>query len=838
MEPTLRPRQACTPIMLAALAAWLPPAYGQATATATLPAVEVLGTTPIAGTVLPKDQIAANVQSVRSVELDDANGLDLVSFMNRRLGSVHINDVQNNPFQPDVNYRGFTASPLLGTPQGLSVFVDGVRMNQPFGDVVSWDLIPRNAIAGMALMPGSNPLFGLNTLGGALAVTTKSGLTHPGTSVQGLAGSYGRAAIEFETGGRRASGLDWFVAGTRFHDGGWRQASPTDVSQLFGKLGWRSADTRVALSMALADSHMTGNGLQEIRLLDRDRSSIYTLPDVTRNRSLLLNLEASRQLGPALSVTGNAYWRRVTTSTLNGDVNEHSLDQSVYQPSAAEITALARAGYSGFSVSGANAANTPFPKWRCIANALRNDEPAEKCTGVLNTTQTVQSNAGFSAQLNWDGSLGSLRHRAVGGLAFDASRARFRQGSELGYINPDRTITGVGAFGDGGVTGGDIDGVPYDTRVDLTAHTRTWSLFTADTLTLGRDAHLTLAGRYNRTVVSSRDGIASGPGSLDGDLVLARFNPAVGLTWALGRAVTVYAAYNEGSRAPSAIELGCADPANPCKLPNAMAGDPPLKQVVTKTVEAGVRGRLGSAASWNVGVFRADNHDDLLFVADNQVGFGYFKNFGRTRRQGLEAGIAVRTDKALTVGASYTWLDATYRSAETLNGSANSSNDQAVANLPGVDGTIAIRPGDRIPLVPRHLLKLYADWRIDAAWSLSADMTAIGDSLARGNENNRHQAAAPYYLGDGRTPGYVLTNLGLAFRPTPQWKLFVQVNNLFDTRYASASQLGTTAFDASGNVVARPYPANANGDRPLQSSTFLAPGAPRTAWLGARYAFW
>ena len=86
--------------------------------------------------------------------------------------------MQSNPFQADINYRGYTASPLLGTPQGLSVYMDGVRLNQPFGDVVSWDLIPRLAIASTTLMPGSNPLFGLNTLGGALAIQTKDGRDH------------------------------------------------------------------------------------------------------------------------------------------------------------------------------------------------------------------------------------------------------------------------------------------------------------------------------------------------------------------------------------------------------------------------------------------------------------------------------------------------------------------------------------------------------------------------------------------------------------------------------------------------------------------------------------
>ncbi len=111
-----------------------------------LPTVEVIGTTPLPGVALDRDQIAAPVQTGTSKEIERSNAIDLSGYLLRFLGSVYINDVQNNPFQPDLNYRGYTASPLLGTPQGLSVYLDGVRLNQPFGDVVSWDLIPRAAI--------------------------------------------------------------------------------------------------------------------------------------------------------------------------------------------------------------------------------------------------------------------------------------------------------------------------------------------------------------------------------------------------------------------------------------------------------------------------------------------------------------------------------------------------------------------------------------------------------------------------------------------------------------------------------------------------------------------
>lgn len=798
--------------------------------------VDVIGVTPVPGLDVPKDWVPANVQTARGADIERSHAIELGEFMNRRLGSVHVNEVQNNPFQPDVNYRGFTASPLLGTAQGLSVYADGVRLNQPFGDVVSWDLIPKSAISSIVLMPGSNPLFGLNTLGGALAIQTKDGFSNPGSAVQLLGGSNGRLALEFETGGSQAGGLNWYVTGNRFHEDGWRVNSPTDVGQLFGKLGYKGGDTELSLTASLANNDLNGNGLQDGRLLAKDWQSVYSQPDNTRNRSALLNLAATQHFSDALSLSGNAYWRRIKTKTYNGDVNDDSLDQAVYQPNAAEQAALAAAGYTGFPTSGENAANTPFPKWRCIANALLQDEPGEKCNGVINQSDSTQTNYGLTGQFSGQGKLGGLSHQWLAGAALDISTTHHVQGSELGYLNPDHSITGVGAFGDG-VSGGDVDGEPYDTRVDLSARTRTWSVFASDVLALNPQTHLTLSGRYNRTTVENRDAInpGGGAGSLDGDHRFSRFNPAIGLSFAASKGLTVYGGYNQGSRAPSAIELGCADPANPCKLPNAMAGDPPLKQVVTSTLEAGLRGNTGGTA-WNLGVFRADNHDDILFVADNAAGFGYFRNFGKTRRQGVEAGLSTRL-AGLSVGANYTWLDATFRSDEVVNGSGNSSNDQAQAGFPGVDGTIEVKAGQQIPLVPRQLLKLFAELPLGDAFSIGADLTAVAGSYARGNENNAHQPDGTYYLGSGRSAGYGVLNLNGDWRPGRGLTVFVQINNLLDKRYATAAQLGATAFDANGNFVARPLPRNAQGDWPLVSSTFYAPGAPRSVYVGLRYTF-
>jgi outer membrane receptor protein involved in Fe transport len=788
----------------------------------------------VVGAVLPgveleRDQVPSPVQTANAADIEQSFSLNMADFLNRRLNGVFINDLQSNPFQPDVNYRGYTASPLLGTPQGLSIYMDGVRLNQPFGDVVSWDLIPRIAIAETTLMPGSNPLFGLNTLGGALALTTKDGYSAPGTTVSLGGGSYGRKIAEMEHGGSRGA-WNWYGAMNLFFEDGWRQSSPSNVRQFFGRLGWQGTRTTIHLTFSYANNALNGNGLQEHSLLAADYTSVYTRPDINGNRSPFAIINARRAVGSNVTLSGNAYYRYIQSHSLNGDLNEGSLDQSVYQPNAAEQAALTAAGYRGFPTAGANASNTPFPFWRCIANLLRQDEPGEKCNALINRSQSKLANFGTSGQLSW--ALSGPRHRnrfTVGG-AYDYNRADFTQSSEIGYLAPDRSVVGTGIFADG-VHAGDVDGEPFDNRAELLGRTSTGSFYLTDTITLASKLSLTASGRFNRTTVNNLDQIQpdEGTGSLSGYHTFQRFNAAAGATYNVTSLVNAYFNFSEGSRAPTSIESGCADPSTPCRLPNALAGDPPLNQVVTRTLEAGIRGQSERRLNWSAGWFRASNRDDILFVASAQSGFGYFKNFGRTLRQGLELDSSVRFS-IVTIGGGYTLLDATFRSQEELNGNGNSTNESGA----GLDGSITITPGNRIPLIPRHMGKVYADVRPNAKVSVNVGLTAFSSSYARGNENNAHQPDGAYYTGDGTSPGYAVVNLGLRYQVFRRVEFWAQVNNFLDRKYSSGAQLGPMGFTAAGNFIARPFPA-VNGDFPIRHSTFLAPGAPRGAWVGLRF---
>lgn len=790
--------------------------------------VEVVAATPLPGTDLPLDEVPAPVQTVTAHDIEQTGALDLSDMLNQRLSGVYINENQENPFQPDVNYRGYTASPLLGTPEGLSVYMDGVRQNQPFGDIVAWDLIPKIAISEVALIPGSNPLFGLNTLGGALSIQTKDGISQPGGSLQVSGGSFGRRAVEGEYGGSGYKGLNWYVAGNVFHEDGWRVDSPSDVRQGFAKLGWRDAMTSVFLSGSYADNKLTGNGLQDFRFLAQNYSSVYSIPDITWNRSPSFNLSVRHNISGNLTLSGNAYFRFIRSDTTNGDINSESFDESLYNLSAADISALTAAGYSGFPTTG-NSTTEPFPFWRCIAQGLEKNEPIEKCTGIITNTFTRENNYGLSGQAAW---LVAHNRVTVGG-AWDRSTMTFQQGSQFGFLNPDRiTITPINAFADGSTN---QDGVPVDTRVNLHGLINTFSVFASDTVSVGRSLAFTFSGRYNRTSIDNVDRLPVGPtgarGSLNGQYAFGRFNPAIGLTYSPSSFASVYLSYSEASRAPTAIELGCADPNEPCNLPNALVSDPPLEQVVTRTYEAGIRSGQESNLRWNLGWFHGTNYNDILFVASEQTGFGYFTNFGRTQRQGVEANLSGRVRKFI-LGGGYTFLDATYQSPQILDGGSNSFSDGG----PGLDGNITILPGDRIPQIPRHMLKAYANYQPTSKIAVDIDYRAVSSSYARGNENNLDSPDGVHYLGPGTSPGYGVVNLGAHYQVHPRLQFFVQIDNVLNHRYYSAAQLGPSPFDNSGNFVGRPFPA-VSGDFPIRTTTFYAPGAPIGVWGGMRFKF-
>ena len=274
---------------------------------------------PLGGLGLTKEEIPGNVQSVTAKDIKDSHALSLTDLLNSKLQSVNVNDYQGNPFQMDVTYRGFTAGPQIGTPQGLSVFFDGIRVNEPFGDVVNWDMIPMNALAGVDVFPGSNPIFGLNTLGGAFAMKTKSGFDSEGVDMEVLTGSYGRKQLQ-ASGGWNNGVVGLFGAGNFFLEDGWRDNSPSKVNQVFGKASYRGDKLDLNFSTLIAWNDLVGNGLLPSQMYEQNRNGVFSSPDTTKNRLMQFQLSADYFVSDNFTVTSQVYHRKSKRKSIGADV--------------------------------------------------------------------------------------------------------------------------------------------------------------------------------------------------------------------------------------------------------------------------------------------------------------------------------------------------------------------------------------------------------------------------------------------------------------------------------------------------------------------------------------
>lgn len=714
------------------------------------PTVEVIGTTPLPDLGVPLEQVPANVQAATDREIRTQNPLDLSEFMVRNLGSVHVNQAQNNPFQPDVTYRGFTASPLLGNPIGLSVFVDGVRVNEAFGDTVNWDLIPLSAISALNLIPGSNPVFGLNTLGGALAIRTKSGFDYPGTTGQAYTGSFGRKAFDIAHGGHRER-VDWFVTANLFEEDGWRDFSPSEVKQFFAKAGWEDATSDLDFSYTFAKNELVGNGLVPESFLAQRREAIFTHPDETRPELHFFNLKGSHWFGDKTLLSGNAYYRKLDLGTFNGDAE--------------------------FDDGG-----TPL------------DPTDDGYEAENRATRTASRVLGATVQLSLLGELAGRANQLTLGASVDRGRTRFRQLEQEADFTPDRGTVATG---------------PFELDTAVTGRNTAYGLYFADTLSLTGKLALTLSGRYNRATVRLRDDTGLAP-ELEGRHTFNRFNPAVGLTFNPRQGLTLYGSYHEGFRVPTPVELTCADENDPCALPVGFVADPPLEPVVAKTWEVGARGRLGASLQWSAAAYRTELKDDILFVSTG-VGLGFFTNVDKTRRQGIELGLAGQAGP-IEWFANYGFVDATFRSPASL------FNPVANPLDPAQPATIDVSEGDRLPGIPRHTLKLGGLYRVSERFTVGAHALYASSQFLRGDENNQR----------GELSGYTVVNLNLDYRLSRNWVLFAKVDNLFDARYETLGAFNRNAFDPATS-----QPLDQLG--PVER--FVAPGAPRAGWVGVKYQF-
>lgn len=712
--------------------------------------IEVVGVTPIDGSGIEAEKYPANVQVLRVA------GESAGDAMLRAGRNVSTAEAQASAFQPDLAFRGFVGSSLLGTAQGLAVFVDGVRFNEPFGDTVNWDLLPQSGVDTAQLIPGANAAFGLNALGGVVALRTKNGLADASQRIRFGGGSFGSGEIDLASGWGRGSRA-YFVSLSHAEESGWRDFAPSRLDHLFGSMQWTRARGFSDLKLTAADTSITGNGAAPVQLLAERRGAVFTHPDTTRNRTLLLSSAHSHGIGAGV-VEINGYFRRTTTRTLNGD-------DSPYEPCDEDDDFLCEED-SDERVF--DRAGTPF---RVTAE--------ESLDAALNRSVSAQTSLGTSAQWTGEGTLIGRTNRLTAGAAIDRGSTEFAFDTEVASLTDSRGATGTGR-------------VAAESMVRLDATTTTSSAFLVDVVNVSTKLLVTGAARFNSTRTRLRDRLGH---DLSGDHRFTSFNPSLGVSYDAGVA-TAFATISQSSRTPTPVELTCADPEDPCRLPNAFVSDPPLRQVTARGGELGVRGRA-RAAHWSLALFTSANADDIIFVSSGpQRGSGYFTNVGRTKRRGLEAQLEHRGNR-LSWSASYALLHATFGETFAVPSPHNPS---------AVDGEIQVRSGDRIPLLPRHAVKAGAAYRPSERVTIAIDARYASSAFFRGDEGNRN---APL-------PAYTLIDLGIATAITPRISVELGVRNATNARYQTFGTYGD-ATEVLGDA--------------YEDARFVSPGAPRRLML-------
>ena len=752
----------------------------------------VVSATAIPGTSIDIDKVPGNVQILRASDLSREGSASLTQALNSNLSSVNINDDEDDPFQPDILYRGFEASPVLGTPEGLAVYQNGVRINEAFGDTVNWDLFPDIAVDQVELV-SSSPLYGLNALGGAISVTMKNGFTYSGSELELSGGSYGQHSVVGQFGGNSGP-FGFYIAGRALDWPGWRDYSGDRLRDLYAAFSWHTDAATFDLSWSHAENEMDGQGPAPVQELAVNRSLVFTGPQNNVNNLNFLTLDGTLKLGGGWGLEGVFYYRQYSQSVLNGNNTNYEACSStpaiLCQPD----------GVTPLTNSAGQSLATP--------NSLY--------IGENDYEQIDAWGRGATLQISNNQPLGSLANQFTLGAAVDYASNDYFTGAQIGALNsalfvlPTNLIVYTPENSPAAIAQGD------PTPVSVDSVNKNLGAFVTDTLNLTPQLAVTASGRYNIAHINLVDQLGD---NLTGYNRFVHFNPAIGATYKLSPAATLYGGISTNTRTPTASEIECSNPLTPCLLPTNLAGDPPtLRQVIAHTSEIGLRGQLAASAAnsgeltWNLSAFRTLLHDDIYGIATS-VSSGFFQNVGDTRRQGIEAGLKYHGPSWSTY-LNYSLVEATFQSALTVPSPSNPFQDPA--------GNIQVEPGDHLPGIPEHRIKVGADYQILSNWSAGATVNWVSSFYYVGDESNQ---LAPI-------SGYWTANLHTSFKPWAHCEFFASIDNLFNRKYSTWGILSDpTGIGAPG------IPVSGYTNGPGIDNRFLSPAAPLEIFGGLRITF-
>ncbi|HEX4159768.1 MAG TPA: TonB-dependent receptor [Rhizomicrobium sp.] len=709
----------------------------------------------------------ADVQSISPDTVSASHAWTATDLLGANIPSAFLSDTESSPFQEDLYFRGFDASPVLGTAEGLAVYQGGTRINQRFGDTVLWDMVPSFAINRLDVIPGSDPVFGLNALGGAIAINMKTGFdATPGVQLDLSGGSFGRARLVAQLADQLGNEA-YYLGASATDDSGWRRSSESQVYQAYGDFAVRAPHASAGVSLSLAADSLNENGAVPVQ---DEAVSAFAIPDTARNRDLLLQGRGETKLDSGLDLRGSLYLRSTHIATANGEASDFDA---------------------------------------CTSN------PAILCDDDGDPVETIHG-APIPSSVGGDGTDGVeiVTTTALGGSAeIDGSGSLFGRGNGFAIGNAvDYATTGFGSatllgnltFQKGGTTTDPIGiylGGP-EWNIRLRSVNVDDGLYAQDTLALASALSLEVSGRVHFDSIDLTDRYGT---ALTGNHDYSGINPGAELVWQASDAIRVYTEFEQSNRTPTAAELSCANPSQPCLFPLSFISDPGLKQVVARTVEGGVKGTSTAAPvslDWSADAYVTRNDNDIIFESSGAfIGSGFFANIGATQRIGAELSADAHWDM-FDFRASYAFVNATFESAFT---DLSANNPAADAN-----GNIFVVPGDRAPGIPRSTAKIDLSCTPLSGLHLSLGAIVQSSQYLRGDEANLQ----------AQLPGYAVVNAEAAYEIRKDLLLYVEGENILDNRYATFGLHGDPTGDGA-------FPQFTN-------PRFIVPAQPFGAWAGIR----
>jgi outer membrane receptor protein involved in Fe transport len=717
-----------------------------------LDSIEVVGIMALHGIDVPRNKVASKIQQANYHDFARLQSTDYTDFLNQRFSAVHLNDPNGNMLYPDFQYRGFVASPLLGMSQGIAVYQDGVRMNELFGDIVNWELIPRGGVANVELSSGSNPLYGLNALGGALSFQTKSGFSHQGQSFTLNGGSFGRISADYSGGWKmvhpEAIGKGksaFFINANHFREQGWRKYSPSVSSQIFGKYSLLKNKSAWHIAMNLSKSNMRGNGPLPVELLATERNGVFTYPDNIENTLGSITVHHLKELSHHSKLNTNFYFKHKKNHTFNGDVGPYD-------------------DFNGFLVE--DVLDSTQVEYLIDQNGSRIKATKSVKSAINNRTKTVQNSVGGNIQLAFTKPIWGKENQLVVGVNMEGGQANFTSSTELALLTEERGTIGSGL---------------YDSEAEVFVKTKVLnsSLYVTNTLSVSDKMTVNLSLTIGHSFIQLEDQIGN---ELNGTHNFLRINPSAGFVYELPKSVHLYANFSQSMRNPTPVELSCADKDAPCRLPNAFLSDPPLKQTQARTAEIGFW--TGKKIRFEASIFRTAVKDDIYFISSGPSrNTGFFTNIGNTQRAGIELSLS-KGKGNWRWQTSYTFTNATFKTAFVVN----SPNHPDAHN-----NEIAIEKGNRLPLIPQHIAKAGMDYAVKK-WLVGIDAIFNSSQYLRGDEAN---LLAPL-------TSFTLVNCRAEYKLNNNWTFFGRIQNLLNSRYETFGLLGNPAEAEDLNHLTQP----------------------------------